>query len=287
MLVFGILVGIGLYGLWRLKDCYFRVSEGEVGIVISFGAARRDNHGKLRTYGPGLHRKAPWQRVARVSLREHAIELAGENGSQRVMTDDGTVLRIDTILRYAPNLEDLDKLLFELHSPEPHISSLFSCVLRNEIANVTQQSESQTADLGSYARLRHERGLLSERLADFYRTKIGRRYGVEFRAADVTQILPPDELADALNAMMQAQAAADTALYRAESETQRKVLAAEQGVAIARARAAAAAEEVTTLGNELTHLAQAGVLEAYVQRRRSEILAESKLVYMKQSEQLP
>lgn len=59
-------------------------------------------------------------------------------------------------------------------------------------------------------------------------------------------------------------------------------MAAERGVEIAKARARAIESEIRKLGEYLSELATLGTLEAYVVRRRSEVLCESRTVYVKE-----
>lgn len=285
----GFVVGVVLAVLWGLRSSGVRVPEGHLGVITRFGAAERDAGGKLTPRTPGLHFKWPWERVVLVSMMEQKIELAGE-GAIRTMAADGTALRLDAALRYQPNQAMLDQFLFGLKRPVEHVSTLFTCLLRNELANV-QSSPSPVAhsqsvaealpqEAGSYALIRRERGLLSTRIADFCRARIGAEHGIDFNAVDLTDILPPDELRDALNAVMQARSSAEAHHYRAESECRQQVLEARQGVAIATARAQAAAQELRTLSQALAELAKKQVLGDYVRRRKAEVLAESRLLYV-------
>ncbi|MDF2695628.1 MAG: hypothetical protein K0S65_4011, partial [Labilithrix sp.] len=95
-------------------------------------------------------------------------------------------------------------------------------------------------------------------------------------------ILPPDELADALNAVIQANSEADALVHRAEAECQQRILAAERGVAIAGARSQAIETEIRKLCTFLEDLDRKGVLDAYVARRRSEVTSESRTLFLKE-----
>jgi regulator of protease activity HflC (stomatin/prohibitin superfamily) len=294
-LTLGLALGLGAFGLYALALSFFRVDEGQLGVVTSFGAAHRDGK-RLRTYGPGLHTKAPWAVVHKVSVKEQNIDLSGEESGQTAMALDGTLLRFDSILRYVPVEEELESYLFGLRHRRKHVTGLFTCLLRNEIANFrgadtgTETAPERPgsalaltsgADSGSYALIRRERGLLNRRIADFVREKIGDRYGVRFSAVDLTDILPPDELAEALNAVLSARSEADGLFARAESDCQQRVLSAERGVEISKARASAAAVEAERLGLFLAELADRDVLPAYVKRRRAEVLSEASRVFVK------
>ncbi len=278
MFVTGILIGVAVFLVWKARDSYFRVEEGQVAVVTRFGAARHGPDGQLWLAGPGLHFKWSFEEVRVVSLREQLLTLGGE-AAEQVMLSDGTVIRLQSMLRYAPRRDGIAKYLFGLHHRKEHVAGLFSSLLRNEIANV---KAAKGEDLGgAFALVRRDRGLVNQRIADFARKELGDRYGIDFQAVDVTDIHPPDELADALNAVMSARAEADATRFRAESECAQKVLAAEQGVKIAAAKGAAVEQEIDELGKHLGSLQKAGVLEAYVARRKAEVLADARTLFVK------
>lgn len=302
-MVTGFLMGLGLYLAYLATRCSFRVEEGHLGVVTTFGAAAFEGQGKsarVVTHPPGIHFKWPWQKVIVVSMMEQNLELSGETGGQRAMAHDGTMLRFDSILRYVPDPARLGQFLFGMKKPLEHITNLFSCLLRNEIANfqvarapkrslppagaegAILSARDFDSEAGSYALIRRERALLNERIEEFCRDRIADHYGVRFNAVDLVDILPPDELAEALNAVINARAEAEAAYFRAEGECQQRVLGASEGVEIARARARAVETEIDTLGGFLTQLADQGTLAPYVQRRRAEALSEARAVFMKE-----
>jgi regulator of protease activity HflC (stomatin/prohibitin superfamily) len=292
-MLIGFALGFGLYLVFVFSRSAFRVDEGHLGVVSAFGAAKKTPDKKrLLTYPPGLHSKLPWEHVIQVPMMEQSLDLSGQDGGASAMTEDGTVLRLDSMLRYVPVEAELEEFLFGMKSPKDHITGLFTCLLRNEIANFrlpagrTLSTEATKFDFashaGSYALIRRERGLLNEHIAHFCQEQIGNRYGVKFNAVDLTDILPPDELADALNAVIQAHTDAEAQYFRAEGESQQRILSAERGVEIAKARAHAIESEIRKLGEYLADLSRTGTLEAYVARRRSEVLSESRTVYVKE-----
>jgi regulator of protease activity HflC (stomatin/prohibitin superfamily) len=207
------------------------------------------------------------------------------------MTYDGTILRFDSILRFQPVPAELEHFLFDLKKPHDHITGLFTSLLRNEIANFhppvdaagTVLPDSIEATGGAYAQIRRERALLNKRIEEFTRTQIGRRYGVQFNAVDLTDILPPDELADALNAVINSQTEAESLYSLAEAQTRQQIVAAEHGVEIAKQRGLATELEIKTLGEVLAKLETEGTLADYVARRRAEVISQSKTLYMRSS----
>ena len=57
MFLIGLLVGFVLFFWWVAKDCFFRVEEGQVAVVIRFGAARHGPNNKLLLHKTKLHFK--------------------------------------------------------------------------------------------------------------------------------------------------------------------------------------------------------------------------------------
>jgi regulator of protease activity HflC (stomatin/prohibitin superfamily) len=299
MFEIGFAAGLALYFVYVLYRCTFKVEEGYLAVLVAFGKAETlDGRRTLKTYGPGIHFKKPWEKAIYVSMKEQTLDLNREEGGGTAMADDGTILRLDSYVRYVPVKEELYELLFGLERPLDHITGLFTCLLRNEIANFrSPESEDErglrkaalsprshfASQAGSYALIRRERKKLNENIEAFCRQRIDNRYGVRFNAVDLADILPPDELADALNAVIQAQSEAEARVHRTEAECQQRLLAAERGVEIAAARARAIEMEIKKLASFLEELHDKGVLEAYVARRRAEVTSESRTLYVKEA----
>jgi regulator of protease activity HflC (stomatin/prohibitin superfamily) len=287
MFLIGLLIGLALYVWWMAKDCFVTVQEGQVAVITRFGAALKNADGSLALRGPGIHFKWAFDEARIVSLREQLVPLGGEEGAaEPMMLSDGTVIKLHANLRYAPQREGIAKYLFGLHHRKEHVAGLFSSVLRNEIANVKAQAK--TADLAklgddlnnSFSLVRADRKLLNDRITDFANSQL-QDYGVRFESVDITDIHPPDELADALNAVMSARSEAEAIRFRSQSECAQRLMAAEQGVEIAKSKAAAVELEIDELGRHLAELDAGGVLDAYVSRRKAEVYSDARTVYVK------
>src|SRR5882672_4280597 len=103
LLIVGLLAGAVMYLLVLGYRSSFRVEQGYLAVLTNFGAVVSDGEDAkaLRLFEPGLHFKWPWQKVHRVAIMEQNLDLSGELGGQMAMAEDGTVLRFDSILRYA------------------------------------------------------------------------------------------------------------------------------------------------------------------------------------------
>jgi regulator of protease activity HflC (stomatin/prohibitin superfamily) len=299
MLLLGMVIGVLVYAAVMSYRCTFKVEEGHLAVLVTFGRAETTDGKKgLVTHGPGLHWKKPWQQVVTVSMKEQNLDLNAEEGGGMAMADDGTILRLDSFVRYVPVEKVLYEHLFGVERPLEHITGLFTCLLRNEIANFRGTAADQTAaaasalatttrfdfaaQAGSYSLIRRERKLLNEAIKHFCEDRIDNRYGVRFVAVDLADILPPDEIADALNAVMQAHSESEARLFRAEGVCQQKILAASRGVEIARTRAGATEIEIKRVSKFLEDLEVRGVLAAYVARRRSEVTNKSRSLFLKE-----
>ncbi len=289
-----VLCGVLLYGVYLASRCLFQVQEGQLGVLINMGKVlcTKESENQPQTFGPGLHYKWPWQRVHKVLMMEQMIDLSGEEGGTTAMASDGTMLRLDSKLRFTPQRENLYHYLFSMERPVEHVKGLFTCLLRNEIANFDQQETTSPSEtlptiplsalrVGAYAAIRRERRLLNQHIQEFCRLQIGDRYGVRFDGVDLTDILPPEELAQSLNSVMNAQSEAQRLLAQTEAECEQRRQAAEKGLAIARARARAVEDEIGTMAHLLGDLQRNGTLDLYVERRRGEVLADSRISYIK------
>ena len=289
-MITGFFLGLALALAALASRAWFRVDEGHVAVLVRFGRAERVGD-RLRLYGPGLHVRWPFEVPVVVATLERSLELSGEQRGRNAMTNDGTVLRFDSVLRYVVDEEGVERFLFGLREPLDHVTGVFTCLLRNEIANFGGASEvaaglsipPRPVDAGSYALIRSERRRLNRQIDEFVRKRIGDRYGLRFVAVDLVDLLPPDELDEALNAVLHAQSAAERDYFRAEADASRRLLAADESVAIARARAEAEAKEISIIARTLAELDRRGVLAAYVSRRRAEVLSEARLSFVKES----
>ncbi|MBM4344964.1 MAG: SPFH domain-containing protein [Deltaproteobacteria bacterium] len=274
MIWLGIASGAAAYLLFFVAaKCTFRVQEGELATLTRFGAALRDPEGKVRTFEPGLHFKAPWEKVRRAPVREQTLQLASQLGGTTAIARDGTLVRFDGVLRHAADPSRLEVHLFGCERPDDHLGSYFMCLVRNEIANYGGDDEA--GGEVAWTQLRRDSRQLSDRI-EAQCAAVGDRYGVVFNGVDLKDILPPDALVEALNAVMNAKTEAEAAYALAEADAARRILAAEQSVEVARRKAAAAETEIEEIATALAGLQRDGVLWAYVERRRAEVLSQAK-----------
>jgi len=286
----GFSIGLIIYFIFMIKNSFFQVNEGSIAILTSFGKALsyKNASENIKIYEPGLHLKFPWHKIKMISTMEQMIELSGEEGGTMTMASDGTLLRIDSKLRFTPLKSNIYSFLFSLEKPLEHIKGLFVCLLHKEIGSFESskpKTEINTIKLNnqisSYASIRSDRGVLNKKILDYCKNKITDNYGIQFNGVDITDILPPDELADALNAVINAQSEAQRLFALTEAECEQKILSAQKGISIAKAKAKATEEDIKKITEILETLQMNGTLGLYLERRSCEVFSDSKFSYIK------
>jgi len=299
-LFFGFGIGLFLFGLIILWHSQFKVEEGHLAILTCFGAVvrseiQKENSNKtikldfientgIKLFQPGIHWKKPWEKTILFSVMERVIDLSGEKGGKYAMAADGTVLRLDSKIRFFPKINDIYSYLFELKNPMGHIREMFTCIIRNEIANFKNDLSDDNEALGSYSLIRRDRKRLNEEVDYHCRDQIGEAYGIQFLGVDLIDIVPPHELESALNGIQNARTEAEILYSRAEADARQKVISAEQGVEISKIRAESVALELQILAKMIKSLIVEGEVNTYLNHRKTELVGDSKMLFMQRGD---
>lgn len=293
-LVLGAIVGTAILAVYTFFRSGFRVDNGNVAVLVVFGRFMRTADGKVRTFGPGLHWRRPWAQVVIVSLAERSLGLGSPAASSSEMRDhrpgtpeaagssfevlasDGTRIRINARLRYRIDPARIGTYLADAKDSVELLGGLFRLAIHEQVAGFEQRPE----ELSAYTALRLRMHELQRRIQAAIEESARAEYGVIVTAVDLIQIDPPEELIDALNAVISAESEANALVAHTELQCQQRVLSAEEAIAIAHSRALATEAEIRTVGTELVTLADAGVLRDYIARRRDELLGGSQRVYL-------
>lgn len=275
-LILGLAIGAALVAAIALVRASFRVDNGNLALLAVFGRFARDRRGKLATFGPGLHWRAPWAQVIHVSLAERSMSLDPQHASLEALAADGTRIRVNARVRFRVDPDRVATFLADAKDPIEHLGGLFRLVVREQVARFEPRAD----ELSAYMALRTRMPELQQRVQEALATPALAEYGIVVTSVDVLQLDPPEELIDALNAVITAESEARALVSRTELQCQQRVLSAAQAVAIANARALATESEIRTIGAELAILADQGVLLDYVARRRLEVLGGSRRVYL-------
>lgn len=275
-LILGILVGLAVVAVYAFLRAGFRIDNGNVGVLTVFGRFVEQAPGTVRTYGPGLHWKSPWSQASQVSLAERSLSVDDKHGTIDVLAADGTRIRVNARLRFRVEASRVATFLAGSKHAIEDLSGLFRLTVREQFARFAQHSD----ELSAYTALRLRMNELQQRTLDAMKEDALAEYGIRVIAVDLLQIDPPEELVDALNAVITAESEAHALVARTELQSQQRVISAEQAVAIANARALAVESEIRTVGEELSMLSRQGVLRDYVARRRAEVVGGSRRVYL-------
>ncbi len=274
--ILGLAIGGVLVAIYLVARAGFRVDNGNVAVLSIFGRLVRDAAGVVETHGPGLHGKRPWAQAIQVSLAERSLSAGDPQAALEVLAGDGTRIRVNARLRYQVHPDHLARFLTESKHATEQLCSLFQLTVREQIARFAQRPD----ELSAYTALRLRISELQRQVEGAIQPAALAEHGITVIAVDVLQIDPPDELVDALNAVITAESEAQALVARTDLSSQQRVISAEQAVAIANARALAVESEIRTVGEELAVLAEQGVLRDYVARRRAEVLGGSRRLYL-------
>lgn len=274
-LVLGLILGAALVAVILFFRSSFRVDNGNLAVLTTFGRFVRDGSGKVRTFDPGLHWRAPWAEAIEVSLAERSMSLDAAH-SIEALAADGTRIRVNARLRFRVDAGRIAAFLADAKDPTEHLGGVFRLVVREQVARFEQRPD----ELSAYTALRLRMPELQQRVHEAMAPQALEDYGIIVTLVDILQIDPPEELVDALNAVISAESEANALAARTDLTCQQRVLSAEHAVAIANARALATEVEIRTVGAELTPLADQGVLDDYVDRRRVEVLGRSRRIYL-------
>lgn len=163
--------------------------------------------------------------------------------------------------------------LFGMQRPASHLREVFRSLLS---AEVTKFGPVDAVE-GSYAEIRRSPGLLHTRLKQNFLVRgLEQKYGIHLNAVENTEILPPADLAQVLNSVQKAETENVTLFSRFSAECAQRLAAAEHAVSIAALKAEAVELEISILGAAMRELQEQGALDAYLQRRRHEVTAQSK-----------
>lgn len=306
------ILGVLAYATVRiLIGCLYTVRPDQRAVVTSFGAVEQlgghssadipmseDEHDRyeypqVRVIGPGgPYFKLPWQRVHKVSVATHSVDLSWDPTKAQetieAVTKDNLTTGVNGQIRYRISENNLYPFLFGVSSPLEHVMGYFVSVLRERIANFTdpkgqslladaaadsetvQASSVELSEGVSINDLRKNLPLLNQYMEEQCRSTTG-RYGIELDAALITEIDPPREVDRALSAINSTrnQVAADISTARADAEQQ--ITMSARAVEIATNNAQAEVAPLRELAGTLSTIKSEGgsqCLRAYIRNLR-------------------
>ncbi|MBN2259107.1 MAG: SPFH/Band 7/PHB domain protein [Clostridiales bacterium] len=166
--------------------------------------------GYLKTWSVGLHIKLPLlDRVAqRVDLKEKVIDFP----PQPVITKDNVTMKIDTVVFY--QITDPKLYAYGVAQPILAIENLTATTLRNIIGQLELDETLTSRDLINV----QMRSTLDEATDP---------WGIRVNRVEVKNILPPDDIQNAMEKQMRAERERRESILRAEGEKRSAILIAE------------------------------------------------------------
>lgn len=253
-----------------------RIEEGHAAVLTSFGKIKRKADGEPNLMGAGFHWKVPWAVVHEFSVMERVLPIREDEREVEILARDGTLVRLDPQVRFNFDSRRMESFVFGMKRPLSHLRELFRGLLSVEIGKFGGENPEE----GSFAEIRRQRHVLNANIQRVFQTDVGLKYGIQFRAVEIAEILPPAELAQALNSVQRVEAENNTLLNRVRAECEQQIAAAEHSVYIEKMRADAVATDINVASEAIAQLHENGVLDAYLKRRRDEAASLSKTLYL-------
>lgn len=209
-----LIVGAFVILFW-LASGFYRVQEGQIGVVLRFGEV-------TRTEQPGLryHLPSPIETALTPNVTfENRIEIGFRSGGRTYNgnSTDRDVPEESTILTSDQNIVDLDfavtwvvkdpsQFLFEIRDPETTVKRAAESAMREVIG----QTEIQSALTDARDRIQQDTKKLLQQILDDYKS------GVEIVRVELLRVNPPASVVDAFNDVQRAEA--DRERLRNEAE---------------------------------------------------------------------
>jgi len=197
----GLIEGVGsaLVSILGLTKTFNFVKEGELGIKLRFGRARRDSNGEPQIIPPGFVMMIPWvDHLEKHHVRQQTIRF----DNQRIMIRDGLIFNVNAAVIFRVN--DIYRALFEIEDLNTSIADLSMGILRDVFTGRDHSNLNQTKKISA---------LLLEELKEK-----AEQWGVDFLQFNIIDCAPTPETAQIIIAkagvMMKAEALEEMARKR-------------------------------------------------------------------------
>ncbi len=164
----------------------------------------------LCNWEQGLHFKMPLidRIVAKVSLKEHVVDFA----PQAVITKDNVTMQIDTVIFY--QITDPKLFVYGVSNPRTALENLCATTLRNIIGQLELDDTLSSRDVINT----RMRTILDEATDP---------WGIKVNRVEVKNILPPEDIQNAMEKQMRAERERREQILRAEGQKTAAILEAE------------------------------------------------------------
>lgn len=163
-----------------------------------------------KTWDAGLHFCIPFiDNIRRkVSLKEQVADFMPQN----IITKDNCMVKVDTVIFF--QVFDASKFTYGVMDPITAIANLSATTLRSYIGNLSLEEAMTSRDkINSYMR---------EKLDDATDT-----WGIEIQRVEIKDIMPPEDVRDAMEKQIKAEREKRAAILNAEAQKQSAILVSE------------------------------------------------------------
>ena len=162
------------------------------------------------TWDVGLHIKLPI--IERVAKRVNLKEQVADFPPQPVITKDNVTMSIDTVVFY--QITDPKQFVYGVEQPMSAIENLTTTTLRNIIGDM-ELDQTLTSRETINTKMRESLDVATD------------PWGIKVNRVELKNIMPPDEIQNAMEKQMKAERERREAVTRAEGEKRAKILEAE------------------------------------------------------------
>ncbi len=224
----GVIIGVVLIAILWLATGFYRVQEGQLGVVLRFGEVNRTAQPGLRYHLPypietALTPNVTFENRIEIGFRSpdaHTAAGMAADDSDNAAQADRSVPDESTMLTADQNIVDLDfavtwvvkdpsLFLFEIRDPETTVKRAAESAMRESIG----QTEIQDALTGARDQVQEDTKTLLQQILDSYHS------GVEIVRVELLRVNPPGPVVDAFNDVQRAEA--DRERLRNEAESYR------------------------------------------------------------------
>ncbi len=179
------------------------ISQAEKGIVERFGRYKE-------TLDPGLRFLIPFidSLVDRVDMRETVLDI----DPQSVITKDNVTVTVDAVVYYY--VSDAKAVKYEVANFYVAVTKLAQTSLRNLVGDISLDET-----LTSRERINTSLRMILDEATD--------KWGVKVTRVEVKEILPPEDITEAMSKQMKAEREKRATILEAEGYRQRQILEAE------------------------------------------------------------
>ena len=198
-----VLIAILVILLTTLAKSVTTIRQAEKGIVERFGRYKE-------TLDPGLRFLVPFvdSLRARIDMRETVLDIE----PQAVITKDNVGITVDAVVYYY--VTDAKAVRYEVANFYVAMSKLAQTNLRNLVGDMTLDET-----LGSRERINSSLRTTLDEATD--------KWGVKVTRVEVKEILPPNDITEAMSKQMKAEREKRATILDAEAYRQKKILEAE------------------------------------------------------------